>query len=112
MNDIYQKIDLAGKQKLIGSIFPRKFILEENKVRTEEMNEVVRWYLNSGKALREIETGQPNSKSELSRLVAPTGIEPVTYALGGRRAIQLCHGDKLLVIKLLVFSLQLNCGKL
>ena len=26
-------------------------------------------------------------------MVSPAGIEPATYALGGRRAIQLCHGD-------------------
>jgi hypothetical protein len=28
-------------------------------------------------------------------LVSPAGVEPATYALGGRRAIQLCHGDSL-----------------
>lgn len=27
------------------------------------------------------------------KLVSPAGVEPATYALGGRRAIQLCHGD-------------------
>ena len=26
-------------------------------------------------------------------MVSPAEIEPATYALGGRRAIQLCHGD-------------------
>lgn len=26
-------------------------------------------------------------------MVSPAGLEPATYALGGRRAIQLCHGD-------------------
>lgn len=26
-------------------------------------------------------------------LASPAGIEPATYALGGRRAIRLCHGD-------------------
>lgn len=26
-------------------------------------------------------------------MVSPAGVEPATYALGGRRAIQLCHGD-------------------
>ena len=29
----------------------------------------------------------------LCKLVSPAGIEPATYALGGRRAIQLCHED-------------------
>lgn len=26
-------------------------------------------------------------------MASPAGIEPATYALGGRRAIRLCHGD-------------------
>jgi hypothetical protein len=36
-----------------------------------------------------------NSDGMLSHglMVSPAGIEPATYALGGRRAIQLCHGD-------------------
>ena len=34
-----------------------------------------------------------NSRIEINKVVSPAGIEPATYALGGRRAIQLCHGD-------------------
>ena len=30
-------------------------------------------------------------------MVSPTGFEPVTYALGGHRAIQLRHGDLIIV---------------
>ena len=26
-------------------------------------------------------------------MASPAGVEPATYALGGRRAILLCHGD-------------------
>ena len=34
-----------------------------------------------------------NSLIKINKVVSPAGIEPATYALGGRRAIQLCHGD-------------------
>ena len=31
-------------------------------------------------------------------LASPRGFEPLTYALGGHCAIQLCHGDRSLII--------------
>ncbi len=42
--------------------------------------------------------------------MSPAGVEPATYALGGRRAIQLCHGDvkhiiTIILLKVLVFDI-------
>ena len=76
LRDLYLKSDITDKRRIIGSIFPRKFIFEENKVRTEEMNEVIRWIAKNSRAFRSIKKGQPCSKTELSRLVIPPGFEP------------------------------------
>lgn len=78
IRNIYDRSDIEGKQRVIGSIFPRKFVFEENKVRTEDINEVVRWVMNSGKALLKTKKGQPKSKFQLSPLVNPAGFEPAT----------------------------------
>ena len=73
---IYEKANLEGKQKIIGSIFPRKFVFDNNRVRTNEINEVVGWFINGSKALQEMKTGQPSDKTRLSRVVIPPGFEP------------------------------------
>ena len=75
IHNIYNKSDIEGKQRVIGSIFPRKFIFEENKVRTEDINEVVRWVMSSGKALLKTKKRQPKSIFQLSPLVNPAGFE-------------------------------------
>ena len=69
-------LNLMNKQYIISSIFRRKFIFDENGVRTEEMNEVICWDNSSSKAFEYIKKGQPRSKTELSRLVIPPGFEP------------------------------------
>ena len=75
---IYEKANLEGKQKIIGSIFPRKFVFDKNKVRTNEINEVVGWFISGSKALQEMKKGQPSDKTQLSRVVNPKGLEPLT----------------------------------
>ncbi len=71
LKNIYEKADLEGKQQIIGSIFPRKFYFEENKVRTDKMNEVIGWIMQNNKALAEIKKGQPSKNTKLSSLVGP-----------------------------------------
>lgn len=39
-------------------------------------------------------------------MASPTGIEPVTYALGGHCAIQLCHGDVVSLYQVLLKSVK------
>ncbi len=45
-----------------------------------------------------------------TKKVSPTGFEPVTFGFGGRRAIQLCHGDLLLGIRISNRSSVVNRG--
>lgn len=56
---IYVKASMEGKQKIIGSIFPRKFVFDKNKVRTNEINGVVALIMRSSKAFPKITEGRP-----------------------------------------------------
>lgn len=48
IKNLYMQRDTATKQRIIGSIFPRKIVFEKNSVRTLEMNRVVSLILNAG----------------------------------------------------------------
>ena len=76
LHNLYDNSNIEGKQRIIGSTFPRNFIFEENKVRTEDMNEAARWIMSGSKALRKNEKGENIDLSMLSPLVAPPGLEP------------------------------------
>ena len=78
IGNIYDASDLEGRQRIIGSIFPRKFIFEENRVRTEGINEVVRWVMKSSKAFLKTTKRRQRSISKSSPLVNPVGFEPTT----------------------------------
>jgi len=78
LQNIYEKANIIGKRRVIGSTFPRKFVFEENKVRTNEMNDVVRWIIKSNRKLQQKNSGQLSRNSQLSALVAPCGIEPLS----------------------------------
>ena len=69
---------MEGKMKIIGSTFPRNFIFEKNKVRTDNMNEVLLWIMKNNKAFRETKTGQSIKNNEVSSMVGNEGFEPPT----------------------------------
>ena len=81
LGNIYDASDIEGRQRIIGSIFPRNFIFEENKVRTDEINEVVRWIIKSTRALQQKNSGQLLKNSKLSALVAGARFELTTFGL-------------------------------
>ena len=47
IKNLYTQRDTATKQRIIGSIFPRKMVFEKNSVRTLEVNRVVSLILNA-----------------------------------------------------------------
>ena len=78
MDVAYHRADLELKHLIIGSIFPGKLIFEENEYRTNRLNEVVSLLCLGDNELQENKKGNSNKKFEVSRSVAPTGIEPVS----------------------------------
>ena len=48
IENLYKQRDTATKQRIIGSIFPKKLIFEKESVRTLEVNKVVSLILNAG----------------------------------------------------------------
>jgi DNA invertase Pin-like site-specific DNA recombinase len=73
----YVNNNASVKQKIIGSIFTEKFEIQENKLRTVKLNELVGLVASAGVGFRENKTEQLIEKNELFRLVPGTGIEPV-----------------------------------
>ncbi len=75
----YSEISLERKTRLLGSIFPEKFVFENSKYRTTNLCSAILLYLHIDKGLREKKTGQLSEFLELSGSVPRTGIEPVRH---------------------------------
>ncbi|NCI51295.1 recombinase family protein [Sediminibacterium roseum] len=73
----FEKGSIDGRRRIIGSIFPEKFVFDGTDFRTTRENEVVRLVYSIDKGLDKKNTGQIDHNFELSRMVAGTGIEPV-----------------------------------
>ena len=71
LSGFYEKADMVGKQRIIGSIFTGNLIYSEKKVRTTKVNEVVSLIINSNKAYGKMKKGQSNKKLKLSPVVTP-----------------------------------------
>ena len=78
IENLYSQKDTATKQRIIGSIFPRKMVFEKNSVRTLEMNRVVSLILNAGKTSGGSKKEKHTDFGVLSCGVVMEGIEPPT----------------------------------
>ena len=76
MGEFYSKSSLAGKQQLIGSIFPENIQFSNSKCRTPRINEALRLMLLFDKGSSKSKKGKLPQNLELSHDVAPLGIEP------------------------------------
>lgn len=88
----YEKGNVREKRMLIGSIFPENLVIEELKVRTARVNEVVQVIYLINKELGGKKNGQRAPKSSLSSKVHPRGFEPLTLGAEIRYSIQLNYG--------------------
>ncbi len=74
---VYVSGNTALKSQILCSIFAEKLTFEEKKYRTPQYHEDLLLILNAVEGSGENKKGQNTGKSNLSSLVAPTGIEPV-----------------------------------
>ncbi len=75
---VYKTGDMNVKEKIIGSIFPENLIIDDEKVRTARINEVLRLILLNNKDLKKKKKGQLTNTLWLSPGVEHIGIEPMT----------------------------------
>jgi site-specific DNA recombinase len=76
VKEYYQNTDIQVKQQIIGSIYPEFLYIEETKLRTTRINEVVGLIASINGGLGENKKGQIIKKNELSLNVPRAGLEP------------------------------------
>ncbi|WP_370454332.1 recombinase family protein [Flavobacterium sp. LMO9] len=74
----YHESYIEGKRKIIGSIFPKKFQFENNKVRTADINPLFLKIASINSASQGIKKRTNSKKLSLSRMVGDEGFEPPT----------------------------------
>jgi site-specific DNA recombinase len=79
LSKLYTDMDLDGKIRLLGSIFPERLQFDGEKCRTSRVNELILLGMACRKGFDKIKTGQITHKLMLSSLVGQPGIEPGTY---------------------------------
>ena len=74
----YNMSEIEEKRKLIGSIFPKKFQFENNKVRTADINPLFLKISSINSASQRTKKRQIQKKMNLSGMVGNEGFEPPT----------------------------------
>ena len=87
----YAAGDSEIKRKIVGSMFPQKFIFENSEVRTNEVDITFLLFCKNSKGLRRIKKKDVSEKSKTSLKVIEPGFEPGTVCLEGRCSIQLSY---------------------
>ena len=72
----YKNADVQIQQKIIGSIFPEKFIFSEGKCRTKRVNELVAMITTTGAEFRDGKAGPFQNFLKQPGLVPRAGVEP------------------------------------
>jgi site-specific DNA recombinase len=81
IDKVYHQSDHYGKRKLLGSIYPEKFNLEQLKVRTAKRGEVFQFIYMINNMLSTNKNGTNSNFLRLSQEVIPLGFEPRTPTL-------------------------------
>ena len=78
LKSFYNSLDVNGKAKLLGSIFPEKLQIENGQCRTTIINPALLLVLRNTKCFEKKKAGHLSEILQMSRRVASTGIEPVS----------------------------------
>ncbi|MCH2046847.1 MAG: hypothetical protein MK212_22220, partial [Saprospiraceae bacterium] len=76
LRNVYQQASTEFKQRIVGSIFPKKLSFDENQCRTPAIQEAFFWILFNNKGYRGRKNKQLLKKLQLFAVVEPEGIEP------------------------------------
>lgn len=95
MSDFFASADLQAKQQLIGSIFPEKFVFENNTYRTTQFLMPFNRILAIGAAFAGKKKGTETKIMFQSSSVVPLGFEPRAAGLENLCSIQLSYGTRI-----------------
>jgi site-specific DNA recombinase len=73
----YDSANLDQKQRILGSVFPGKLVFDGKIFRTNRLNDVLSLISNDLNELQKAKTGHTANSASMSRVVTPTGLEPV-----------------------------------
>jgi site-specific DNA recombinase len=77
LRNLFENGNNAVKRKIVGSIFTENLLFDGIECRTPKLNEAVELIFTVDKGFSKIKTAQNSINSDLCRMVAGTGIEPV-----------------------------------
>lgn len=78
---LYKRAGVQEKHQILGSIFPKKFSIVQNKCRTTHFNLALARILSADKGLGNKKAGELSKYMDVSSIVGYTGFEPVTSTL-------------------------------
>lgn len=80
LKELYHAVDVSLKSRILGSIWPEKLAFDGESFRTSRENQVMMLLTNNGKGFSRSTKKRAAQIGDSSRLVRPTGFEPVFSA--------------------------------